>query len=104
MFSILFRHADFIAINKLPGIGVHQDKDSDGLTRLLAAQLGLERVWLVHRLDKPTSGVLLFALNEQAFKKTKLDKRRHEQSPAWCMETHPRDGKPRCYTVSQYQH
>ncbi|QEY25412.1 TIGR01621 family pseudouridine synthase [Neisseria zalophi] len=66
MFSILFRHADFIAINKPPGIGVHQDKDSDGLTRLLAAQLGVERVWLVHRLDKPTSGVLLFALNEQA--------------------------------------
>lgn len=66
MFSVLFRHSDFIAINKPADMSVHQDQDSDGLTRQLAAQLNVERVWLVHRLDKPTNGVLLLALNEAA--------------------------------------
>lgn len=66
MFPVLLRHADFVAINKPADVSVHQDQDSDGLTQQLAAQLGVSRVWLVHRLDKPTSGVLLLALNETA--------------------------------------
>ncbi|OSI10448.1 TIGR01621 family pseudouridine synthase [Neisseria zoodegmatis] len=66
MFPVLLRHADFVAINKPADVSVHQDQDSDGLTQQLAAQLCVSRVWLVHRLDKPTSGVLLLALNETA--------------------------------------
>lgn len=66
MFTVLMRHSDFVAVNKPHGVSVHQDGGSDGLTRILAAQLGVPRVWLVHRLDKPTSGVLLAALNPQA--------------------------------------
>ena len=66
MLPVLLLHPDFAAINKPAGLSVHQDQDSDGLTRKLAAQLGVPRVWLVHRLDKATSGVLLLALNETA--------------------------------------
>lgn len=66
-FEILLRHTDFVVINKPAGLSVHRDSEaSDGLVTLLAEQLGVARVWLVHRLDKPTSGVLLLALNEQA--------------------------------------
>ena len=64
MWQILFLHADFVAINKPCGIPVHAEEGGISLTRTLAAQLGVPRVWLVHRLDKPTSGVLLLALNE----------------------------------------
>ncbi|MDO5639547.1 MAG: TIGR01621 family pseudouridine synthase [Neisseria sp.] len=67
MFDILLRHTDFVVINKPAGLSVHRENDaSDGLVTQLAAVLGVARVWLVHRLDKPTSGVLLLALNEQA--------------------------------------
>ncbi|WP_107878410.1 TIGR01621 family pseudouridine synthase [Neisseria animaloris] len=66
MLDILFRHHDFVAVNKPQGLCVQGGDGSDGLTSMLATQLNLPRVWLVHRLDKPTSGVLLLALNEKA--------------------------------------
>lgn len=66
MWEILFRHPDFVAVNKPCGVSVHQEEGAVSLTQTLAAQLGLEQVWLLHRLDKLTSGVLLFALNPQS--------------------------------------
>ncbi len=66
MWEILFRHSDFVAVNKPCGVSVHQEEGEVSLTQTLAAQLGLEQVWLLHRLDKLTSGVLLFALNPQS--------------------------------------
>ena len=66
MFEILLRHPDFVAINKPAGLCVHHDGAAESFTRLLAQQLGVARVWLLHRLDKPTSGVLLLALNPEA--------------------------------------
>ena len=66
MFEILLRHPDFVAINKPAGLCVHQDGAAETFTGLLAQQLGVARVWLLHRLDKPTGGVLLLALNPEA--------------------------------------
>lgn len=65
-FEIIYRHTDFIIINKPEGISVHKDEQERGLTTQVAAQLHLPQVWLVHRLDKVTSGLLILALNEQA--------------------------------------
>lgn len=65
-FEICYRHRDFIVINKPEGISVHKDEEAIGLTEKVAQQLGVERVWLVHRLDKPTSGLLILALNQRA--------------------------------------
>ncbi|MDH2997929.1 RNA pseudouridine synthase [Pasteurellaceae bacterium LFhippo2] len=65
-FTICFQHTDFIVINKPVGISVHKDDQAVGLTELVAKQLGVEQVWLVHRLDKVTSGLLILALNKQA--------------------------------------
>lgn len=65
MWEILFQNQNFVAINKPCHIAVHQEENQISLTQTLAAQLSLERVWLLHRLDKATSGVLLLALNEQ---------------------------------------
>ncbi|QEY23961.1 TIGR01621 family pseudouridine synthase [Neisseria animalis] len=66
MLEILLQTADFVAVNKPAGIAVHQEEGEDNLLQQLAKQLGVPRLWLLHRLDKPTSGVLLFALNPQA--------------------------------------
>ncbi len=67
--SILFRDDHFIAINKPAGLLVHRSAIDRHETRfamqLLRDQIG-RRVYPVHRLDKPTSGVLLFALDQQA--------------------------------------
>ena len=106
-FQIVFQHPDFIVINKPNGISVHKDDADVGLTRLVAQQLGVPQVWLVHRLDKVTSGLLILALNEKAamtlsrkfaehqIQKTYLalatqagqNQRRYAKSPSWCVET-----------------
>lgn len=65
-FEIIHKHRDFIIIDKPAGISVHKDGAEIGLTQMLARQLNVPRLWLVHRLDKVTSGLLILALNEQA--------------------------------------
>jgi tRNA pseudouridine65 synthase len=66
MLSILHRDPHLIAIDKPPGLLVHRTGLDAGETRfalqLLRDQIG-QRVWPLHRLDKGTSGVLLFALD-----------------------------------------
>ena len=65
MFTVLFRHSDFVVLNKMAGVSVHRDDAEMAFTAEVARVLGVERVWLVHRLDKPTSGILLLALNDK---------------------------------------
>lgn len=66
MLRILHRDEHLIAIDKPPGLLVHRTGLDAGETRfavqLLRGQIG-QPVWPVHRLDKGTSGVLLFALD-----------------------------------------
>ena len=66
MLEILFRNQDFAAVSKPAGIAVHQEEGADNLLAMAAARLNVPRLWLTPRLDKPTSGVLLLALNAQA--------------------------------------
>lgn len=65
-FDILYQHRDFIIIYKPCGISVHKDRETLGLTTLVANQVGVKQVWLVHRLDKVTSGLLILALNTES--------------------------------------
>lgn len=66
MLSILYRDDHLVAIDKPPGLLVHRTGLDAGETRfavqLLRDQIG-QPVWPAHRLDKGTSGVLLFALD-----------------------------------------
>ena len=64
---ILYQCADLVTINKPHGLLVHRSPIAADATefavQILRDQLG-QRVYPVHRLDRKTSGVLLFALNE----------------------------------------
>ncbi len=66
MLKILYRDDDLIAIDKPSGLLVHRSEIDRRETRfavqLLRDQIG-QKVYPVHRLDRGTSGVLLFALN-----------------------------------------
>lgn len=66
--EILYLDENLVAINKPSGLLVHRSEIDSRETlfalQLLRNQLG-QRVYPVHRLDKPTSGVLLFALNSE---------------------------------------
>lgn len=64
--TLLYRDEQLVAVNKPAGLLVHRSNIDRHETRfalqLLRDQLG-RHVFPVHRLDKPTSGVLLFALS-----------------------------------------
>ena len=64
--EILYRDEWLVAVNKPSGLLVHRswiDKDETRFAlQMLRDQIG-QYVYPVHRLDKPTSGVLLFALD-----------------------------------------
>lgn len=66
--EILFQDQWLIAINKPAGLLVHPGREPEPrdqiAMKVLRDQIG-HRVSTVHRLDRPTSGVLLFALDER---------------------------------------
>ena len=67
--EILYRDEHLVAINKPSRLLVHRSRIAAHATQfamqILRDQIG-QRVHPVHRLDRPTSGVLLFALNAQS--------------------------------------
>jgi tRNA pseudouridine65 synthase len=66
--EILYQDEYFVAVNKPAGLFVHRsymDKDEIYFAlQLVRDQIG-QYVYPVHRLDRPTSGVLLFALTSE---------------------------------------
>jgi len=67
MLDILYNDAGIVAIAKPSGLLVHRTgmaADRETCMSLLRDQLG-ERVYPIHRLDRGTSGVLLFALSPE---------------------------------------
>nr|WP_206046756.1 tRNA pseudouridine(65) synthase TruC [Haliea sp. SAOS-164] len=65
---VLYRDEHLVAVHKPSGLLVHRSPIDRHETRfalqLVRDQVG-QRVYPVHRLDKPTSGVLLFALSPE---------------------------------------
>ena len=66
--TVLFRDEHIVVIDKPTGLLVHRSEIDRHETRfaiqILRDQIG-QRVWAAHRLDRGTSGVLLFALNKE---------------------------------------
>lgn len=68
--EILYEDDDILVANKPAGLLVIPDRfnsDLPSLNKVLEKQLG-QQIWVVHRLDRDTSGVICFAKNEQAHK------------------------------------
>lgn len=63
---VLYQHPGFVIINKPIGIPVQDEAEQLGIIPRLCEQLQLPKLWLVHRLDKVTSGILLLAKNHSA--------------------------------------
>lgn len=63
--EIICKNKDFVVINKPHDMGFHSENSNIGIFSLCQQQLGYE-LWPVHRLDKLTSGLLIFAKNKLA--------------------------------------
>jgi len=100
--KILYSDEHLFIVDKPAGLSVLPegwDRDADHLVNMLKKQF--PRVWVVHRLDKVTSGVMVFALHADAhrnlnmqFEKHEVEKRYHllvNGVPTWDQKTtkHP---------------
>ncbi|CEM61936.1 RluA family pseudouridine synthase [Treponema phagedenis] len=73
-FTLVYQDEDIIAVNKSAGISVTADRwnpDEQRLDILLQQSPALKdkKLFTVHRIDKDTSGLILYALNEESHKK-----------------------------------
>ncbi len=77
--EILYRDEHLVAVNKPAGISVHRGWAVDGvpLLQLVRDQIGAA-VFPVHRLDRATSGVLLFALSSEVARDIQFAFNRHQ--------------------------
>lgn len=68
MLDILYQDDVLVAVNKPAGMLVHRSwldpHETQFVMHTLRDQIG-QHVFPIHRLDRPTSGVLLFALNSE---------------------------------------
>ncbi|POY47596.1 tRNA pseudouridine(65) synthase TruC [Avibacterium paragallinarum] len=71
MLNILYQDEYLVAVNKPAGMLVHRSwldrHETQFVMQTLRDQIG-QHVFPIHRLDRPTSGVLLFALNGEIAK------------------------------------
>ena len=70
-FSLVHEDDNIAAVNKSSGIAVSPDRwDSslERLDRLAAKSLNIEKLFTVHRIDRDTSGLVVFAKNSETHK------------------------------------
>jgi tRNA pseudouridine65 synthase len=124
MLRVIYQDGDLVAIDKPAGLLVHPSRldahEERTALQLLQMQLG-QRLFPLHRLDKGTSGVLLFARSAdaarqwgRAFESGLADKRYRALVRGWPPESGqidyalardpelPSTGQPRVAAVTQY--
>ena len=83
-FTIVYEDENIIAVNKTSGLSVGGDRWDESKQRLdrLLSETGIPKIFTVHRIDKETSGLVVFAKNETshrnlsiAFEKKDITKR-----------------------------
>lgn len=65
-YAVIAQTPDYLIINKAPGISVHRDEAEVGLLQQISVELECGPLYLVHRLDKMTSGLLILARHREA--------------------------------------
>lgn len=77
--DIIYKDEHILIINKPAGLSVLPEgwePDAPYLVKSLEEEY--EKIWVVHRLDKFTSGVLVFALNAEAHRALNIQFEKHE--------------------------
>ncbi len=119
MLNIIYQDKHIIVLNKPAGISVLVEgwnQNAPYLRQILEKKFG--KIWVVHRLDKVTSGVIVFARNPEAhrhlntqFEKREIDKIYHavvEDTPEWNEYTakhslHPNVGRKHRTVVDKHR-
>jgi len=74
-FTVLYEDENIAAVNKSSGIAVSPDRwdlSRERLDTLVAKFLRIEKIYTVHRIDRDTSGLVVFAKNSETHKSLSL--------------------------------
>lgn len=63
---VLYKNNQLIAFNKTPGYPVQQDNTKDKSLHALGEIYTQSKLFVIHRIDRPASGIVLFAKNAKA--------------------------------------
>jgi len=77
--KIIHRDEHLLVVDKPAGLSVLPegwDKEAPYLVKMLEAEF--EKIWVVHRIDKLTSGIVLFALSAEAHRSLNIQFEKHE--------------------------
>ena len=67
MINILYDSKELVVCEKLAGlVSEYSEKASSSLPAMLAEQLGIEKLYTVHRLDREVSGAMVYAKTQKA--------------------------------------
>lgn len=77
-YTILYEDDRIVAFDKGSGIASIQERYQVGVSLKEIAEEKLGRLWTVHRIDKDTSGVIVFARDAEAHKSLNDQFERHE--------------------------
>ena len=76
--QIIYKDDDILVINKpadLPVLPDGWDKDAPYLVKMLEEKF--DKAWVVHRIDKSTSGIIIFALTAEAHRSLNIQFEKH---------------------------
>jgi 23S rRNA pseudouridine955/2504/2580 synthase/23S rRNA pseudouridine1911/1915/1917 synthase len=65
---LVFENDDFIVLNKPPGLLSIPDREGKEISLKILLQEKYQQIFIVHRLDRDTSGIIVFAKNEETHK------------------------------------
>ena len=77
-YSVLHQDDRIVVLDKASGVASIQERYQVGVSLKEIAEEKLGRLWTVHRIDKDTSGVIIFARDAEAHKSLNDQFERHE--------------------------
>jgi RluA family pseudouridine synthase len=92
-YNIIFQNDQFIAVNKASGISVGGERWDDSaqrLDKLIEHELKLAKLFTVHRIDRETPGLVIFAKDRETHKKLSMAFEKREVSKRYIAIIHGR--------------
>jgi 23S rRNA pseudouridine1911/1915/1917 synthase len=75
-YTVIFEDQQIIAVNKSSGVSVGGDRWDESkirLDRLIERDLKITKIFTVHRIDRETSGIVIFAKDREAHRKLSIE-------------------------------
>lgn len=92
-FHVVYEDEYIIGVSKISGLSVGGDRweeSNERLDKLLAAFLKLDKIYTVHRIDKDTSGLVVFAKDGETHKKLSAAFERRQVEKRYIAAVHGR--------------